>query len=66
LPNRVELNSAFLAMLIGAGLTSAIVNPLHPEIMTSITAAEVLAGVDDRCKRWMKRCRRLAKAAKSA
>ncbi len=65
LPNRVELNSAFLAMLIGAGLTSAIVNPLHPEIMTSITAAEVLAGVDDRCKRWMKRCRRLAKAAKS-
>jgi len=64
LPNRVELNSAFLAM-IGAGLTSAIVNPLHPEIMTSITAAEVLAGVDDRCKRWMKRCRRLAKAAKS-
>ena len=66
LPSRVELNSAFMAMLIGAGLTSAIVNPLHPEIMTSITGAEVLAGIDDRCKRWMKRCRRLAKEAQSA
>jgi len=63
LPNRVELNGAFLAMLIGAGLTSAIVNPLHPEIMTSIGGAEVLAGIDNRCKRWMKRCRRLAAEA---
>lgn len=66
LPNRVELNGAFMAMLIGAGLTSAIVNPLHPEIMTSITGAEVLAGIDDRCKRWMKRCRRMAKEAAAA
>jgi len=66
LPSRVALNSAFMAMLIGAGLTSAIVNPLHTEIMTAITGAEVLAGIDDRCKRWMKRCRRLAKAAQAA
>ncbi|MBT3789144.1 MAG: dihydropteroate synthase [Alphaproteobacteria bacterium] len=63
LPNRVELNGAFMSMLIGAGLTSAIVNPLHPEIMTSIGGAEVLAGIDNRCKRWMKRCRRLAAEA---
>ncbi|MDP6253202.1 MAG: dihydropteroate synthase [Alphaproteobacteria bacterium] len=61
LPNRVDLNGAFVAMLIGAGLTSAITNPLHLDVMTSITGAEVLAGIDDRCKRWMKRCRRLAK-----
>ena len=63
LPNRVDLNGAFMAMLIGAGLPSAITNPLHLDVMTSITGAEVLAGIDDRCKRWMKRCRRLAKEA---
>ena len=63
LPNRVDLNGAVMAMLIGAGLTSAITNPLHLDVMTSITGAEVLAGIDDRCKRWMKRCRRLAKEA---
>jgi len=60
LPDRTALNGAFLAMLIGAGLTSAIVNPLHEEIMTSIAAAEVLGGVDARCKRWIKRARRRA------
>jgi len=26
----------------------------------------VLAGIDDRCKRWMKRCRRMAKEAAAA
>ncbi|MBT6093938.1 MAG: dihydropteroate synthase [Rhodospirillaceae bacterium] len=57
LPDRQGLNAAFLAMLIGAGLTSAIVNPLHGQVMTAITGAEVLAGLDNRCKRWMKRCR---------
>ena len=59
LPDRQGLNAAFLAMLIGAGLTSAIVNPLHTQVMTAITGAEVLAGLDNRCKRWMKRCRAL-------
>lgn len=59
LPDRQCLNAAFLAMLIGAGLTSAIANPLHEEVMAGITGAEVLAGLDHRCKRWMKRCRAL-------
>jgi 5-methyltetrahydrofolate--homocysteine methyltransferase len=57
LPGRPELNGTFLAMLIGAGLTSGIVNPLHENVMTSIAGAEVLAGVDPRCKRWMRLCR---------
>jgi len=57
LPDRQGLNAAFMAMLIGAGLTSAIVNPLHEQVMTGITGGEVLAGIDNRCKRWMKRCR---------
>jgi len=66
LPNRVDLNGTFLAMMIGAGLTSAILNPLHSEIITSVTGAEVLAGTDKRCKRWMKRCRRMAADAVAA
>ncbi len=62
LPDRTDLNAAFLAMLIGAGLTSAILNPLRPEVLASIAAAEALAGIDPRCKRWMKRCRALAQS----
>ncbi len=60
LPDRTDLNAAFLAMLMGAGLTSAILNPLRPEVLTSIAAAETLAGIDPKCKRWMKRYRQLA------
>ncbi|MBT4933939.1 MAG: dihydropteroate synthase [Rhodospirillaceae bacterium] len=59
LPDRQGLNAAFMAMLIGAGMTSAIVNPMHEQVMTGITGGEVLAGLDNRCKRWMKRCRAL-------
>ena len=66
LPDRTDLNAAFLAMLIGAGLTSAILNPLRPEVLTSIAAAEALAGIDPRCKRWMKRCRQLAQSRERA
>ena len=34
LPNRHGLNAAFLSMAIGAGMTSAIINPLHAEEIT--------------------------------
>jgi 5-methyltetrahydrofolate--homocysteine methyltransferase len=57
LPGRAELNGTFLAMLVGSGLTSGIVNPLHESVMTSIAGAEVLTGIDPRCKRWMRLCR---------
>ena len=33
LPNRNGLNAAFVSMAIGAGITSAITNPMHGEIM---------------------------------
>src|SRR5246127_743650 len=36
LPNRHGMNAAFLSMLIGAGMTSAITNPLHEEELTGI------------------------------
>jgi len=54
LPQRNGINNAFLPMLIAAGMTSAIVNPLHPELVQAIRAGDVLTGVDDGCSRWIK------------
>ncbi len=53
LPQRNGINNAFLPMAIAAGMTSAIVNPLHPELVQAIRAADVLTGVDDGCGRWI-------------
>ncbi len=36
LPNRNGINSAFLTMAMGAGLTSAITNPLHVEVVQAV------------------------------
>src|SRR3546814_15502806 len=36
LPNRHGMNAFFLAMASGAGMTSAIMNPLHEEELTGI------------------------------
>lgn len=54
LPNRVGINSAFLTMAAANGLTSAITNPLEPEITRAIRAADVLNGVDPDCTRWIR------------
>jgi 5-methyltetrahydrofolate--homocysteine methyltransferase len=64
LPDRTQLNAAFLCLLMGAGLSSAILNPLHPETMNGIAASEVMLGLDRKCMRWIKRAR--ARAAASA
>ena len=53
LPNRHGINSAFLAMAISNGLTSAITNPLEREIVTAIRAADVLTGNDRDCVAWI-------------
>ena len=53
LPQRSGINNAFLPMLIAAGMTSAIVNPLHPELVQAIRAADVLTGVDVGCTSWI-------------
>ncbi len=63
LPNRHGLNQAFLAMLIGAGMTSAITNPLHLEEMTGIMGADVAMGHDPNCMRWIQRFREQQAAA---
>jgi 5-methyltetrahydrofolate--homocysteine methyltransferase len=57
LPNRNGLNAAFLSMAIGAGMTSAITSPLHPEIMSAIMAANVMMGTDRECRRWISKFR---------
>jgi len=57
LPNRHGLNAAFLSMLVGAGMTSAITNPLHAEEMTAILGADVAMGHDENCMRWIQKFR---------
>ncbi|MEM7407259.1 MAG: dihydropteroate synthase [Pseudomonadota bacterium] len=57
LPNRNGLNAAFISMAIGAGMTSAITNPMHGEIMQAVMGADVMMGVDPECRRWIGRYR---------
>jgi 5-methyltetrahydrofolate--homocysteine methyltransferase len=54
LPNRAGINAAFLSMAIGAGMTSAITNPLEGEIRQAILAADVLTGRDPNCATWIR------------
>jgi len=57
LPAREGISATFLSMAIGAGLTSAIMNPLHLEIVKSCMAADVMMGHDPDCARWIRRFR---------
>jgi 5-methyltetrahydrofolate--homocysteine methyltransferase len=52
LPNRQGLNAAFLTMAIGAGMTSAITNPLH--VADVVRAADVMMGHDRDCVTWIR------------
>tara|TARA_B110000438_G_C15787604_1_gene639161 strand:- start:733 stop:1620 length:888 start_codon:yes stop_codon:yes gene_type:complete len=54
LPNRHAITGAFLSMAISHGMTSAIMNPLHTEVLTAIKAADVLANQDPDCTTWIK------------
>jgi 5-methyltetrahydrofolate--homocysteine methyltransferase len=53
LPNRHVVTGTFLSMAIGAGMTSAIMNPLHAEVRSAVMAADVLAGHDQDCASWI-------------
>ncbi|HHV62449.1 MAG TPA: methyltetrahydrofolate cobalamin methyltransferase [Firmicutes bacterium] len=53
LPLRKLLNRAFLCILMGAGLDSAILDPLDREIMAAIYAAEALLGKDEFCMNYI-------------
>jgi 5-methyltetrahydrofolate--homocysteine methyltransferase len=54
LPNRNGLNAAFISMAIGSGMTSAITNPLHAELMLSVRGANVVMGNDPECTQWIR------------
>ena len=54
LPNRKLLNRTFLAMLLAAGLDSALVDPLDAELMAAITAATALLNQDPYCRNYLK------------
>ncbi len=57
LPNRGGINSAFLTMAIGSGMTSAITNPLHGETLQAVLGADVMMGHDPDCARWLRKYR---------
>ncbi|MEE8366046.1 MAG: methyltetrahydrofolate cobalamin methyltransferase [Gammaproteobacteria bacterium] len=57
LPNRHGLNSSFLSMAIGAGMTSAITNPLHLPEMQAVKGANVVMAHDPSCRDWIKACK---------
>ena len=54
LPNRHGINAAFLPMAIGAGMTSAIMNPVRPVEMEAIRAANFLMDHDANGGEWIK------------
>lgn len=53
LPNRVGMNAAFISMAIGAGLTSAITNPMVDPLMQAVRGANVLMNHDEQCMNWI-------------
>jgi len=57
LPNRHGMNASFLSMAIGAGMTSAITNPLHDPEMHSVMGANVVMGHDAHCANWIEKFR---------
>ncbi|CUH39106.1 5-methyltetrahydrofolate:corrinoid/iron-sulfur protein co-methyltransferase [Jannaschia seosinensis] len=53
LPNRHGINAAFLPMAIGAGMTSAIMNPVRSVEMEAVAAANMLMNHDPNGGRWI-------------
>lgn len=57
LPDRHGLNASFLSMAIGAGMTSAITNPLNRAEMAAIKGADVVMAHDANCAEWIRLCK---------
>ena len=54
LPNRHGINAAFLPMAIASGMTSAIMNPVRPQEMEAIRAANLLMNNDPNGAEWIR------------
>jgi 5-methyltetrahydrofolate--homocysteine methyltransferase len=66
LPARGGINAAFLCMAIGAGMTSAITNPCHDEILKAVMGADAMMGHDPSCMRWLRKYREVPPAVAGA
>jgi 5-methyltetrahydrofolate--homocysteine methyltransferase len=53
LPDRKNLNAAFLAMAVAEGLTCAIVDPTVTEVKKTILAADLISGKDAFASKWI-------------
>lgn len=54
LPERKIINRTFVALMIGAGMDSAIIDPLDTAIMSVIKTADMLTGQDAFCMEYLK------------
>lgn len=54
LPNRPQLNAAFLSMTVAAGITAVIANPLDESSRAGVLAGDVLVANDQNCMNWIK------------
>jgi 5-methyltetrahydrofolate--homocysteine methyltransferase len=54
LPRRSLINRAFLTLAIGAGVDAAILDPTDPGLISQLRAAEVVAGRDKRCRKYIR------------
>ena len=57
MPNRHDINASFLSMSIGAGMTSAIMNPNRNNEMNAIRAANLLINKDPNGFNWIRKNR---------
>lgn len=54
LPQRKIINRTFVTLMMGAGMDSAIIDPLDQKIMATIRTADMLLGHDDYCMKFLK------------
>ena len=65
LPDRAAVNAAFFPVAMHAGLSSAITNPLIPEVRKAVLASDLLLGHDEYAMRWISTFRADQKRAAS-
>lgn len=60
LPNRHQIDAAFVPMAMVAGMACAITNPINAQVRSAIYAADVLLGHDESCMRYLSAMREAA------